>query len=81
MGFKLGDKVVCIRHAITYEGPKLGQEYTVTAVEVNTALGPYEQVGLLELGNIGPEWYADRFVLASSLTKLERVIYNIPKEK
>ncbi len=83
MRFKLGDMVVCIRGAVTWQGPKFGQAYTVTYVDEYEIEIPdgYHQVGLLELGNLQPEWYSDRFVLVSSLTKLEKCIYNLPYEE
>ncbi len=81
MRFKLGDIVVCIREAVTFEGPKFGQAYTVTYIDNHELTDIYHQVGLLELGNLQPEWHSDRFVLASSLTKLEKCIYNLPYEE
>jgi len=72
MEFKEGDKVVCINADNTRNILRLGEQYEVHEVWGN---------GNIELSSVDfpykMPWRPNRFVLASSLTKLEKAIYGI----
>lgn len=68
--FKVGDRVVCIRHVSPPgTGQRIGQFYTITDVFTSQ----------VSAGTPSP-FYLDELVLLKYLTKLEKLIYGVKDE-